>query len=103
MSRPEVIQSFSGVDEIRVTRYRCEGCRRSWSDRSAAVKHKARCWKHEDNKGCGSCVYAQKYYEDGSVMHSCALDLDTASVETGYTILTINCPSWSSWAESQVL
>ena len=50
---------------VKVTRYRCPFCSRSWSQRKRAADHVARCWRNPAVRACKTCVYFQPYHWEG--------------------------------------
>jgi hypothetical protein len=43
---------------LEVVRWKCPGCRKSYSDRSRTVAHVANCWQLPENRGCKTCGHA---------------------------------------------
>lgn len=42
---------------VKVTRYRCPSCGRTYSGRSGAREHMSRCWYAPENRGCKTCIH----------------------------------------------
>lgn len=83
--------------ELRVIRYQCPYCNRSWSKRTPAETHIARCWRNPATRSCKTCVNfcpAEKphRFDPGyqPEAEGCALSL----LEVGAPLKS-NCPAWS--------
>lgn len=97
-------QTSTEPEKITVTRYRCPHCRRSWTRRSAAVAHIARCWSNPDAKNCRTCAYfipANTCDEPtcgcGGEDEECTagVDLTQYDREGGPRDLPVGCPKWA--------
>jgi len=47
------------VETYKTQRHRCPHCRRSFANRTYAVKHIGWCQKRQANHGCKTCAYFQ--------------------------------------------
>ena len=85
---------------VKVTRYRCPFCRRSWSSRKRAADHIGRCWLNPEARGCKTCEHWQAHYWEPifadtgervacyELAEACRADVD---ISAG---LRVNCPLW---------
>lgn len=90
---------------IKVTRYRCPTCRRSWSSKKRTAEHAAMCAHAPENRACLTCEHfdpgEDATYEEPGHPEGCAQGLDVRhDVEPGFAgRITRDCPSWApaSW------
>lgn len=69
---------------LHVTRYKCPFCTNSYSKKSAAETHIARCWHNPGARGCKTCVHFQPhetgpYPEHPGFPEDCAIGHDLAT------------------------
>ena len=43
------------AESVKVTRWRCAHCRRTWAHRAGAEAHIGRCYKNPAARGCKTC------------------------------------------------
>lgn len=84
---------MSDPTAISVVRYRCPYCRKSWSSRSAAEAHIARCWYNPEVRGCKTCVHFFQFESDTDV-ESCE---ECVSLKDG---LNTYCEKWTPKEDS---
>lgn len=89
---------MAAVEEITVRRWRCESCRKSWSKRSAAMKHAVECHRDPATRACTTCVHNHRDDEGGFY---CALDLLKLSTFDGVWIevnapIRRHCEAWEA-------
>lgn len=70
---------------VKVTRYRCPSCGRTYSGRSGAREHMGRCWYAPENRGCKTCRWFEHDYEG----EGCGKDVDLSGHPT--------CPTCSGF------
>lgn len=90
--------------ELRVTRWKCPFCARSWSRKGRTVEHAELCWKNPAARSCGTC----RNYDDGSLggweepgcPPSCAAGCDVWVTPDGFTDLNVHPRLCDKWAAS---
>lgn len=56
---------MTGPIAIKVLRFQCPFCRRSWAHKSAAERHVGRCWLDPQNRACKTCRNHQPPHDGG--------------------------------------
>lgn len=82
---------------VRVLRYQCPHCLRTWAKKAAAGRHAARCFKSQAARGCKTCALWQpKEKGDGTpygypgTPESCGAGEDLSGR------LKFDCPKWEA-------
>ena len=101
---------------VRVTRFRCPFCRKSWSSKAAANAHVPTCWMDPGNRACKTCEHHVPAESGGcyerpgcgcqDVEEHCDAGVDMTHTEHVWTragdppeertvtAVQVNCPLW---------
>jgi hypothetical protein len=86
--------------EMRVVRWRCSHCPRSWSRKSRTVEHIAQCWFNPANRSCKTCVHRiepdSEYGYDTDEGCYAGVELERDPVTPQLAILPLHCPKWEA-------
>ncbi len=88
------------ITKVQMTRWRCEHCRRSWSNPRTAREHAARCWYDPANRGCKTCSHFLRGFSETDVglveADSCAVEVPLPVIATMGQVretLAVHCDS----------
>jgi len=90
--------------ELRVTRWKCAFCSRSWSRKPRAAEHLSACWKNPAARSCGTC----RHYHEGEVggwdepgaPSGCDVGRAIWITPDGYTDLNVHPRDCAGWEAS---
>ena len=94
----------AGVEAIRVTRWRCPSCRKSWSSKATAEEHAVRCWLDPANRACKTCKHHHPgdhwTWEEPPAPECCVVGVDMCvdryGEPTELPVVQAGCPMWES-------
>lgn len=85
---------------LKVTRWQCPACRRTWAKKARAAEHAARCWLNPANRSCKTCVHRiepdSQYGYDTEEGCRAGVELERDPAASFMAILPIHCPKWES-------
>lgn len=94
-----------GFRRVMLSRYKCDGCGRTLSQKRGMQGHVSRCWKLPANKACLTCAHLVEEWEGGCdcgnwrcqdvaryKIRGCAVDDSVDLTEKPRS----NCPMWVS-------
>lgn len=96
MTNPALL--VRGPIELRVTRWRCPHCPRSWSSRARTFDHIARCWRNPALRCCKTCQHFTPYEPAIDYPEHCDVGVPLNQIDGGGTSLVTNCDSWAAAA-----
>jgi hypothetical protein len=87
-----------------VTRWQCPYCDRTWSKRTVAALHIARCWYNPAARSCKSCDYYEPEQLADVETPPCAENCLAGVAfepQNGRVLLPILCEKWASQGDEQ--
>lgn len=92
------------AEAFTTVRYRCPFCRRSWSSKTTASEHVARCWLDQANRTCKTCKHhwpgAPATYDEPMDPEGCEVGANIydpdGELSNGRFYVQTDCPLWAS-------